>query len=78
MCGLSNLLDNSEDGDINVIKDDGLLADSRDVFLQKLWQLITVVGCLTEMRIEEEDTEATANNELTVDDDSFDGDDFLM
>ena len=86
-CGVSNSLDNSEDGDINVIKDDGLLADSQDAFLQKLWQLTTAGGDLTgltEMSVEEEDTEATADNELTVDEDNFDGgnnnihDDFLM
>ena len=62
-------------------RDDGLLADSRDVFLQKLRQLTTAGGDhtgLTEMPVEEEDTDATADNELTVDDDNFDGDEFLM
>jgi len=60
-----------------VLKPDGILYDSRDDILSKLQKLTEAKGDLSSITetvpTEEEDVEATAENELGVDeDDDFD------
>ena len=66
-----------EDKNINVLKPDGILYSSRDDILSKLQKLTQAKGDLSNITetvtTEEEDVEATAENELGVDeDDGFD------
>ena len=77
VCGVSNALDNSEDERINVLKPDGVLSATRQEVLHKLKQLTEANGDLNNLETpsEEEDTDATAENELVVDDEDFDEDD---
>ena len=71
--GVSNAIDNSEDKDINVLKPEEILYALRHDILSKLQKLIEVKGYLSNITEtvspEEEDVEATAENELGMDED---------
>ena len=73
VCGVSNAIDNSEDKDINVLKPDGILYASRDDILSKLQKLTEAKNDFSNITetvpTEEEDVEATAENEVGVDED---------
>ena len=76
-------IDNSEDKITNVLKPDGILYASRDDILSKLQKLTEAKSDLSNITetvpTEEEDVEATAENELGVDeDDGFDGENNLL